>query len=168
MRTLLFVATGVLATALNGQAQSLSQARAECNTLARAALPLAQEMLRTHGEFPPYGVGLTVGKEAVALSADADDLARSSDRLAALRDSLAKAMNSRRLQATALVYEARLTLPSSRAPTDAIAISLTHRDGYAAVAVYPYQLEGDEVKLGAAHVIEQKEPPRPASAKRRK
>jgi hypothetical protein len=59
-------------------------------------------------------------------------------------------------------------LPTLPRHSDAIAVSLNHRDGYSAVVVYPYQFASDGVKLGEAHVIEQKEPPRTSSAKRRK
>ena len=161
-------AIGLATTAVSAQATDLSRARAECEVLTHAALPMAQEMLRAQGEFAPYGVGLTAAKEAVGISADNEGRPPARDRLSALREGLAKAMASRRLLATALVYEARMTMPSSEMQSDAIAIALNHRDGYSAVVVYPYQLTADGVSLGEPHVIEQKEPPGAAHAKRHK
>jgi hypothetical protein len=146
----------VLAAAGPG-ARAASTAREQCEALTRAALDMARELLRQQGEFPPYGVGLSAGDEVVGIDeqpmADGPHGADAGD---ALRATLADALKSHAVEATALVYEATLTAPPPGSRGDAIAVQLAHRDGYRAVIVYPYRFQGSDVVLGAPQVIEQK------------
>lgn len=148
-------------------ARAASSTREQCETLKRAALQTAQQFLRTHGEFPPYGLGLAARDEVVQLNEDdAPPSVRQPDHGDALRARLAEALKSHAVDATALVYEATLSSPPAEARGDAIAIQLAHRDGYRAVIVTPYRFRGSDVVLGPSQLIEQKGAvPRP---KRRK
>ena len=139
-------------------ARAGSSARAQCEALKRAAMSMAQELLRSHGEFAPYGLGLSAGDEVVDLeeSAPRDGL-RGGDAGDALRATLAEALKTRAVEATALVYEATITAPPPGPGGDAIAIQLAHRDGYRAVIVYPYRFQDGDVVFGPAQVIEQKD-----------
>lgn len=152
-----------------GHAQGAAKARAESEALARAALPAAQEMLLAHGEFAPFGMGMAAGDEVVDIKngAHGSERAEPADPVSALRRSLTDAMRSGRVRATALVYEVRLEFPTPDASQDAIAIALAHRDGYAAIVVYPYQFRDGRVAVGEPHLIEQKPAPK-ATQKRRK
>jgi hypothetical protein len=132
-------------------------AREQCEALKRAAMSMAQELLRSHGEFPPYGLGLSAGDEVVELEESAPrDALRGGDAGDALRATLADALKARAVEATALVYEAAITAPAPGPRGDAIAIQLAHRDGYRAVIVYPYRFQDGDVVFGPAQVIEQK------------
>jgi hypothetical protein len=134
-------------------------AREQAEALTRAALSMAEQLLRGYGEFSPFGLGLSAGDEVVELGVAAGaDPSRSAN---------AGALRSGAVQATALVYEATIAVPSSATRSDAIAIQLTHRDGYAAIVVYPYRFENGEVVLGAGQVIEHKDVSKRSRAKRR-
>lgn len=157
----------LLVASLACHAQVSPRTRADCDALARAVLPAAQEMLLAHGEFAPFGMGLASIDEVVDIKPAAPaDRAETSDPVSQLRHSLAGAMRSGRVRATALAYEVRLNLPGNTIG-DGIAIALAHRDSFAAVVVYPYVFKDGRVVLGEPHVIEQKPPPR-AVPKRRK
>jgi hypothetical protein len=145
-----------------------STAREQCEALTRAALAMTRELLRQHGEFPPYGLGLTAGDEVMEIDESVPpDGVRAADAGDALRATLAEVLKAHAVEATALVYEATLTAPPPGSRGDAIAIQLAHRDGYRAVIVYPYRFQGSDVVLGAAQVIEQKGPLPRAKAKRK-
>ena len=58
--------------------------------------------------------------------------------------------NSGGYVATALVYDVRVTLPASGQKSDAIAVSLNHRDNYSVVVLFPYQLANGELQYGEA------------------
>jgi hypothetical protein len=138
-------------------ARAAAGAREQCEALQRAALSMAHELLRSHGEFAPYGIGLSAGEEVVELEEPAPrDGLRGSDAGDALRATLADALKNHVVEATALVYEATITAPASAPRGDAVAIQLAHRDGYRAVIVYPYRFQDGDVVFGPAQVIEQK------------
>jgi len=140
-------------------ARAASSTREQCDALTRAALQTAQQFLRRHGEFPPYGLGLGGRDEVVELNEDdTPPGTRPQDAGDALRSRLADALKSNSVQATALVYEATLASPPAEVRCDAIAIQLAHRDGYRAVIVTPYRFRGTEVVLGVSKIIEQKGP----------
>jgi hypothetical protein len=164
----LAAATCLLAS-IAGHAQGAAKARAETEALARAALPAAQEMLLAHGEFAPFGMGMAAGDEVVDIknANPGADRADPADPVSVLRRSLAEAMRLGRVRATALVYEARLELSAPAASADAIAIALAHRDGYAAIVVYPYQFRDGRIAVGEPHLIEQKPLPKAPPKRRR-
>jgi hypothetical protein len=164
----LIAATFLLAS-FAADAQGAAKARAEAEALARAALPAAQEMLLAHGEFAPFGMGMAAGDEVVDIknSAPGADRAEPADPVSALRRSLAEALRQGNVRATALVYEARLEVKGPHAGADAIAIALAHRDGYAAIVVYPYEFRDGRIAIGEPHLIEQKPLPKAPPKRRR-
>jgi len=133
--------------------QNTPRARAQFDELTRAVLPMAQELLRSHGEFPPFGAGLTASSDVVEVprsEAGERDSWRTGDRhVRLLRHSLAKAMASGRFEATALVYEAKIDLSSGK-QSEAIAIALNHRDRHATVRFFPYQFRDGAIEIGKA------------------
>ena len=166
----LLAIAALLIASIAAQAQPPSRtARAECEALARAVLPAAQEMLLAHGEFAPFGMGMAAADEVVDINnvPPPGDRSEPGDPVSLLRQSLAEAMRSGRVRATALVYEARLNLPPASMNADAIAIALTHRDQYAAIVVYPYQFRDGRVQLGEPYFIEQKALPKAAPRRRK-
>jgi hypothetical protein len=52
-------------------------------------------------------------------------------------------------RATALIYDVRVTLPSTGRKSDAIAVALDHRDHYSVVVMFPYQFTGGELTIGS-------------------
>jgi hypothetical protein len=160
-----FALIACLAAALP-HARAAPSVREQCDALTRAAVAMARELLRNHGEFAPYGLGLSAGDEVVDL-ADSMPPDGPRDTGEALRARLADALKARAVDATAFVYEATLTAPPPGQRGDAIAIQLAHRDGYRAVIVVPYRFQDGDVVLGTAQVIEQKGP-LPRARNRRK
>ncbi len=152
----LAIVAAFFALSINVQAQGLSKNRAESDVLARAALSMALQALRTYGEFDPFGVGLAADTEVVALGSD-----KKSD----LRHNLEEALKSGRVRATALVYPATLTRPTTHESSDAIAMQMTQRNGYSATLVYPYRFQGARVVSGEPYRLEQKRAPRAQTPK---
>lgn len=163
------VATTLMLASFAAQAQAGAKARAETEALARAALPAAQEMLLAHGEFAPFGMGMAAGDEVVDIknSTPGTERAEPADPVSVLRRSLAEALRQGSVRATALVYEARLEVKGSQGSADAIAMALAHRDGYAAIVVYPYEFRDGRIALGEPHLIEQKPLPKAPQKRRR-
>ncbi len=120
----------------------MSAPKSECESLMNSALPFAEQMLAKHGEFFPYGQALTADGKVVDVGAyDGREKPPSEDLIRLLKQAFAKGGRSGKYRATALVYDVRVTLPSSGIKSDAIAVSLNHRDNYSVVMFFAYSLQ---------------------------
>lgn len=127
----------------------MKSAKAEAENLLNAALPFAEKMLGQHGEFFPYAAALGRDGKVVSIGAnDGRERPPSKDVIQLLKGGLKAGAKSAQYKATALVYDVRITLPSTGAKSDAIAVSLNHRDKYSVLLFFPYRLEDKRVVLG--------------------
>ena len=114
-----------------------------------AVLPFAEQLLREHGEFFPYGSALKVDGQLVSVAGyDGREQPPSSDIIRLIKQGLVEGARCGEYVATALVYDVRVTLPSTGRKSDAIAVSLNHRDNYSVVVLFPYQLVNGELQYG--------------------
>lgn len=147
MRILLTVLS--LLYSLVAGAQNLTTPKAECESLMNAALPLAEQLLQKHGEFFPYGAALKANGEIASVAGyDGREQPPSNDIIRLLKDGFVKAAKSGEYKATALVYDVNVTLPSTGKKSDAIAVSLNHRDNYSVTVFFPYQLSNGQLSFG--------------------
>ncbi len=161
------IALLALTLAAAAGAQPAGKGRADAEALLRTAVPAAQGMLRLHGEFMPFGIGMTSAGEAVEVGESSEaDPAVAQQRTGRLREALAEGLKAGRYRATAYAYEARITAPPNERQREAIAVALEHREGYSAVVVIPYEFVNGEVRLGAAQRIERHRG-KPAAAQRK-
>lgn len=151
--------------------QNTSRAKAQFDELTRAVLPMAVELLRSHGEFPPFGAGLTASSDVVEVSkpeaSERDGTRAGHTDVGLLRHSLDQGLVAGRFQATALVYETKIDLPSGKR-SDAIVVALNHRDRQSTVRFFPYQLKGAKIELGKAPAIEYRSEAQNSALVRRK
>jgi len=127
----------------------MSTSKAECESLMTEALPFAEQMLAKHGEFFPYGQALTKAGKVVAVAAyDGREQPPSADLIRLLKQAFVQGARSGQYKATALVYDVRVTLPLSGKKSDAIAVSLNHRDNYSVVVFFAYTIEGGKYLPG--------------------
>jgi hypothetical protein len=141
----------LVATTFSAQGQVRLNAAAECETLTRAALAMAVELLRTQGEFNAFGVGQTESSEVLTVDAAVGPTPGHGEKLQAR---LAEALQSGRLRVTALVYELSAADLTGGPRSDDIAILLQRRDHDPALLVYPYVFDKGEVRLGQPKVVE--------------
>lgn len=131
--------------------QTVKSARAEAEDLLNAALPFAERMLSEHGEFFPYAEALGYDGKFVSVGGnDGRERPRSNDVIQLLKSGLKAGAKSGKYKATALVYDVRIVHPSTGKKSDAIAVSINHRDKYSALLFFPYRLEGQRVVVGEA------------------
>jgi len=129
--------------------------KAESETLLNAALPFAEQMLQKHGEFFPYGSALKNNGEIASIAGyDGREQPPSSDVIRLLKQGFVQGAKSNNYKATALVYDVKVNLPSSDKKSDAIAVSLNHRENYSVIVFFPYQLKNG--KLTFSEVFAQK------------
>ena len=127
----------------------MTNAKAQTEALLNDVLPLAEQMLAEYGEFLPYAGATRPSGEGVSISGyDGREHPPSKDIIDMLAWGLRQGAAAGDYLATALVYDVRVTAPSVNEPTDAIAVELEHRDGYAVTVFFPYELANGRPILG--------------------
>src|SRR6266404_4879972 len=90
----------------NVPGQTMTTPKSECEQLMNSALPLAEKMLKEHGEFFPYGQVLgTDGKTAEVGAYDGRERPPSADLIRMLKKTFVAGAKSGKYRATALVYD---------------------------------------------------------------
>ncbi|MCC7643613.1 MULTISPECIES: hypothetical protein [unclassified Janthinobacterium] len=144
-RFIAFLLSVVFSTA----AHSAGSAKEESETLMNAVLPMAEKLLEQHGEFFPFGAAMKPSGEIVDVAGyDGREHPPSADIIKLLESAFAKAAAAKQYKATALVYDVKVTPPSSNKKSDAIAVALDHVDKYSVVVFFPYELVNGKLQLG--------------------
>jgi len=126
-------------------------AKDDCDRLLDATLPFAEQMLRGHGEFLPFGAQMLPDGEIVWAGADDDeDHSRSQNLIDVLQAAFEAGAADGEWIATALVYDVRVVPPGASKKSDAIALNLDHRDDYSVTVFFPYTLVDGEPQIGDA------------------
>jgi hypothetical protein len=127
----------------------MTSPKAECEALLDMALDFAEQMLGKHGEFQPFGIVMKGTDEVTAVAPrEGSERSSSSALIEVLKDSLRAGAERGEYRATAVVYNARIALPDAEEKSDAIAVSLDHRDHYTLLVAVPYQVDDGRVILG--------------------
>ena len=123
--------------------------KVECEALMNASLPFAEQMLQKHGEFFPYGTALKRNGEVISISGyDDREQPPSSDLIQLIKQGFVQGAKAGDYKATALVYDVRVSLPSSGHKSDAIAVSLNHESNYSVIVFFSYQVKNGELTFG--------------------
>ena len=131
--------------------QPANDPKADCEVLIGAVMPFAEQMLSNHGEFLPFGGAMRSDGELVSVAGyDGDEHPQSSDVIRLIKDGFIESARQGQFKATALVYDVRTTIPSTGEKSDAIAVSLNHRDRYSVVVFFPYKINGGKLIVGDA------------------
>ena len=109
-------------------------------------LPLAEAMLKRHGEFLPFGAAMRPNGEIVCLGAydgrAYPSLAGSfTDLIRSLKEAFVAGARRQEYLATALFYEVTVTAAGSGEGLNAVAVSLDHRDGYSVIVLLPFSID---------------------------
>jgi hypothetical protein len=106
-------------------------------------------MLTSHGAFMPFGGAMRADGQIVSIAGyDENKHSQPTDVIALMKGGFVEAARRGEYKATAIVHEVRVTLPSTEEKSDAIAVSLNHRDNYSVVLLFPYKIDGGELILG--------------------
>ncbi len=112
-------------------------------------LPFAREMLSQYGEFFPFGGAMqTSGKIEHIGGYEGNERPASLELIRIIKQGFILGAQAGNYKATALVYDVRVILPSTGEKSDAIAVSLNHKDDYSIIVLLPYKLNGRELVVG--------------------
>ena len=129
---------------------TMNSPKADCEALMNSVLPFARQTLDRYGEFYPFGGAMRVDGQLTSVGGyEGWERPPSSDVIKLLKVAFIAGAKESHFKATALVYDVRVTLPSTGEKSDAIAVSLNHRDGYSVIILFPYKIENSKAVLGA-------------------
>ncbi len=129
----------------------MSDPKADCEALMNSVLPFAEQMLTTHREFVPFGGAMRPDRQLVSVAGyEGNEHPKSVEVIALLKEGLIAAAQNGEYKATAIVYDVRVKLPLLEEKSDAIAISLNHRDNYSVIVLFPYKINAGQLILGTA------------------
>jgi hypothetical protein len=115
---------------------SVNDAEADCEALVGAVLPFAEQMLSHHGGFIPFGGAMRPDGQIVCIGGYyGTEYPLPKDVIRLIREGFIGDARQGLYKATALVYDAWVKLPSTGDQSDAIAVSLNHRDSYSIVTL---------------------------------
>lgn len=121
----------------------------QCEQLLGATIPFVEKTLEEYGEFHPLGCYMNHdGSISLASVYDGDEVPASQELIDMLNDRVSSMAGNGEIVASAVVYDVRITLPSTGAPSDAIVAALDHRDGYSVEVIFPYTLDGGTLTFG--------------------
>lgn len=124
----------------------MSSAKADCEALMNWLLPFAKQLLGQHGEFHPYGGAMqTDGNLKSVFGWDGDEHPPAAELIRLIKDGFIACANDGSFKATALVYDVRIALSPNGETSDAIAVSMNHRDNYSVVVLLPYRIDNGRV-----------------------
>ena len=120
----------------------------DCEKLMNSLLPFAEKMLREHGEFHPFGGAMKPDGDIVHHGAyTGQELPKGQELVDLLTEAFRQSAAKEDYIATAIVYDMRTIPPGETEKTDAICVSLDHRNDYSVNVAFPYRLEDNELSL---------------------
>jgi hypothetical protein len=131
--------------------QPANDPKADCEPLMNFLLPFAEQMLSSHGEFLPFGVMMrSNGELAPVAGYDGDEHPQSADLIRLIKEGFVQSARQGQSKATALAYDMRIKLSPTGESSDAIAVSMNHRDNYSIVVIFPYKIDSGKLTMGSA------------------
>lgn len=124
----------------------------EFEALTQRALEMTRPMLERFGGFFPFGLGVDRNGTLVSVPVCDDEDQPSGPLIEALRLSMRTAAVQRRFVASAVVYDATLSVRETKREFDVVALELDDRHGRSIVSYVPYSGEGADCAFGDAIV----------------
>ena len=112
----------------------------QCEVLLDRLLPFAEEQMKKHREFYPFAaVLLTDDSIELTGSYDGNEHPESKDVLEGLKQIHRRLASEDKIKASGIVWNASVASADGR-PSDAIIVSLEHKDHYSVIVGEPYKI----------------------------
>jgi hypothetical protein len=121
-------------------------AKNQAEQLMNEGIPLAQQLLREHGEFYPYALGMAHdGTIKHVAATDGTEKPKSKNLISILEESFQDDVKRRLYKAIALFLDVVVQNPNTNTKTDAIQIGLEHIDNYCVNIFVPYSKQSGSI-----------------------
>lgn len=129
----------------------MNSEKEDSEALMNSFMPLAEQLLTDIGEFSPFAGAMAPDGEIIAIEVDyGEQHVSPADAIKFIKKTLARGARQGEYRATAIFYNVTARLPSTDEKSDAIAISLDHRDRYSGIVLIPYNIVNGTLILGEA------------------
>jgi hypothetical protein len=126
----------------------------ELNSLLNDAIGMAIKLAEKHGSHIPVCMAISTSGERIDIAAD-DSAMRGTDALlAGVRQHITDGVRQRQYRAVALARNVEYRSARDGSPTDAIQITLDHKDGLPVTCYLPYQLTQGRVVPGELFAVQ--------------
>jgi hypothetical protein len=110
------------------------------DALLKTVLPFAEDQLRRHGEFQPFGATMSVdGTITHEMANTEDEQPKSAELVQILIEAFRMKADQGIVRATAICFDVCTVPPGQTEKTDAIRVGLDHRDGKSVDVLLPYR-----------------------------
>ena len=117
--------------------QPTPEAKEDFNALLETLMPFAEEMLKKHGEFFPFGAAVnTAGEVSGHATYDGNETPSSEEVIAGLVQAFQTDARGGAIRATGICYDGRIVQDGKK--VDAVIIGLEHVSGCASKTCVPY------------------------------
>jgi len=117
--------------------QPTPEARQDYDALLNALMPFAEQMLKQHGEFFPFGAAVSTAGEVTAHATyDGNELPPSEEVIASLTKVFQGEAREGKIRAAGICYDGRIVQGDKK--VDAVMITMEHQSGHASKACVPY------------------------------
>jgi hypothetical protein len=117
--------------------QPTPEAKQDYNALLEALMPFAEQMLKKHGEFFPFGAAVSAtGEVGAHATYDGNEMPPSEEVIAALVRAFQGEARGGKIRAAGICYDGRIVQDGKK--VDAVIISLEHASGNASKTCVPY------------------------------
>ena len=117
--------------------QPSPEARDDFSALLDALMPFAEQMLKKHGEFFPFGAAVSIAGEVSAHATyDGNETPSSEEVIAGLVQAFQTEAGRGAIRASGICYDGRIVQDGKK--VDAVIINLEHVTGCASKACVPY------------------------------
>ena len=117
--------------------QPSPEARQDYDALLNALMPFAEQMLKQHGEFFPFGAAVnTDGRVTAHATYDGNELPPSEEVIASLTKAFQGEAREGKIRATGICYDGRIVQGDKK--VDAVMITMEHVSGHGTKACVPY------------------------------
>ena len=111
----------------------------ECEEFLSFLFPFAEEQLKKHGEFYPFGAVISEnGKIETTAGFDGDDFPKSEEIIKRLISEHKSLAAEKKIRASGIVWNGSICDNNGK-KTDAVIASLEHKDNYSVVIAEPYK-----------------------------
>ena len=112
----------------------------QCEVLLDKLLPFAEDQLKKHREFYPFAAVLLMDDSVeITECYDGNEHPESKDVIEALKQIHKKLASEGNIKASGIVWNASVTSADGK-PSDAIIVSLEHKDDYSVIVGEPYKI----------------------------
>lgn len=135
----------IILLSISGRKKNMTP-KEECEELMSNLIPFAEEMLQKYSEFFPYGSVMNNDGSIKNINYyDGNEKPLSKQVIENLIKVYHELAIKKEIKASGIVWDGKVSSPKDNTKTDAVLISLEHKDNYSVIVVFPYKIKNGNI-----------------------